>query len=165
VQLTPDESHWDWLPAHVSITTLTFFKGDTNAAYAGLRQRLKALVAANPWLCGRIIKVPGAPRESCCELWVPKVPDYSTLIAEMESEQLVPGQVRVSMRLVCATPRAARTRRSPSPRNFAHKWLNGLTGSFLYPAEERPQFDRKTLSIPRMTILVAGPVCLQDPSS
>jgi hypothetical protein len=38
VELTPDEAHWDWLPANVSVTALTFFKGDPHAAYAGVRR-------------------------------------------------------------------------------------------------------------------------------
>ena len=57
-------------------------------------RRLAALVAANPWLCGRLVREPGAPLENCVKLWVPKAPDYTSLVAQMDSATLVPGQVR-----------------------------------------------------------------------
>lgn len=39
-----------------SISTVTFFRGDPAAATAALRERFAAVVAANPWLAGSLVK-------------------------------------------------------------------------------------------------------------
>eukprot|EP00961_Rhodomonas_salina_P185281 2501761-Rhodomonas_salina.1 len=44
------------------ITTLTFYKGDFAAASAALRAQFVLVVAANPWLAGRLVKTKGGVR-------------------------------------------------------------------------------------------------------
>lgn len=45
------------------ITTVTFFKGVSAAEAAGaMRARLRLVLAANPWIAGRVVRVKGEPR-------------------------------------------------------------------------------------------------------
>jgi hypothetical protein len=94
VPLLPDEANIHLVPSNLSITALSFYKGDAAAAAAFLRKRVFSLVAVNPWLCARVVKRPGSPLHACCELWVPKLADHKRVMVEMESSTLVPGMVR-----------------------------------------------------------------------
>lgn len=66
-----------------SVNTLTFFQGDPAAAHEHLCQRLKALVAANPWLCARFKRDPDMHVNNCLVLMVPKRPDWTKLLAQV----------------------------------------------------------------------------------
>jgi hypothetical protein len=66
-----------------SVNTLTFFQGDPAVAYEHLCERLKVLVAANPWLCARFKRDPDMPVDNCLVLMVPKRPDWTTLLAQV----------------------------------------------------------------------------------
>lgn len=52
--LTPEEAKYMTLGA--SISTITFMRGDPVAAEAVLREKFAAIVAANPWLAGSLVK-------------------------------------------------------------------------------------------------------------
>ena len=54
VELLKDEA--GGLMQELGVTTTTFFKGDFAGAASALRDRLALVVAANPWLAGRIVK-------------------------------------------------------------------------------------------------------------
>lgn len=57
VELLKDEA--GGLMHEVGISTITFYKGDVTPASAALRAQLARVVAANPWLAGRLVKVAG----------------------------------------------------------------------------------------------------------
>ena len=57
VQLLKDESASAGLMMEEGITTISFYKGgDSKSAAEGLRGQFARVVAANPWLAGRLVK-------------------------------------------------------------------------------------------------------------
>lgn len=81
-----------------SITTVTFMRGDPDAASASLRKRLDKLIKANPWLTGSLVKtanadlvlsysaVPSADR--ICQLFNPAGYSKAALSSTMDFVQL-----------------------------------------------------------------------------
>lgn len=57
VELLKDET--GGLMHELGISTITFYKGDVTPASEALRAQLARVVAANPWLAGRLVKVAG----------------------------------------------------------------------------------------------------------
>jgi len=64
------------------ITTVTFFKGDFTAAASALKVQFAAVVAANPWLAGRLVKT-----KEGVVLRHPTVPTDSDIGAIFTSDQ------------------------------------------------------------------------------
>ena len=60
IELLKDEGNAHGLMMEDGITTLSFYKGDFNAATKALRAQFGAVVAANPWLAGNLVKEAGA---------------------------------------------------------------------------------------------------------
>jgi len=59
----------------VAITTITFVKGDPSTTSTFLQQRVASIVAANPWLTGRLVRRKG--RKGCFLVWdTTKLPSH-----------------------------------------------------------------------------------------
>merc|ERR1740130_2013746 len=87
-----------------AVTTVTFFKGASAAdAAASLRMRMANVVAANPWVAGRVVKERGekmltmlhpaegeaVPDDVMGELVRLDPPDMPPLHAEMDFDEMV----------------------------------------------------------------------------
>jgi hypothetical protein len=72
------------------ITSITFYSGDLEQATAYIRARFKKIVAANPWLAGRVVK---NRQHKNLQLVHPKSPVLDTMIDQLFHSS--PSQVKI----------------------------------------------------------------------
>ena len=50
------ESSFGWMAGMPSGNALTYFRGSIDEAHTFFKERLAAVLTANPWLCARLVK-------------------------------------------------------------------------------------------------------------
>lgn len=73
-----------------SVNTITFYEGEAPTQF--VRERVEELLAANPWLGGRLVAEASASGPGRVRLWVPATPCWTRHFVELQEAGLNPAE-------------------------------------------------------------------------